>query len=347
MVVIAFFTTYFRRKEVTMTKIEKIDQIWQLEIHHPLMQQALCRVEACHKSYFRKGEKVNMFISGDTGLGKTTICRNYITRFPRDRDEKGAIIPVLYTRAPSSPTLKSLTTKMLDDLGDPTPDKGVFVKQKIRLKKLIKACRTQIVFLDELQHLIDPDSERILEAVSDLVKELIDELGIPIVMVGLPKSVRVLTSNRQLGRRVSQRTELSEFGWKTSAQKKQFRSLLKTIDEKLPLSKSSQLATVDRAKRFHYATNGVMDHIMKLVRHSAEAAVEKNMDCIDLPLLEEVYDRYISHLFPERFNPFADQNLDRQLRVPRKKSESTGQEGVSKRTYRRRKKETPGDVLKK
>ena len=328
-----------------MTKQERIDQIWELQVMHPRMETILGCIEECRQSYFRRGENVNMFISGDTGLGKTTICNYYLAKFPRQEDDKGAFIPVLYTRTPSSPTLKSLTTKMLDDLKDPAADKGVFVKQKIRLKKLIKACRTQIAFVDELQHLIDPDSNKILQRVSNLVKELIDELQVPIVMVGLPESKKVLTSNPQLGRRVSQRQALTSFSWEDSDQRKQFRSVLKTIDGKLPLNNSSELATVDVAKRIHYASDGVMDHFMKLIRHAAQIAVEKDKDNIDFPLLSYVYNKHISELFPKKFNPFDEQNQDRQLRVSRKKTASEGLKAVSSHIKPRRKKESVGSVL--
>ena len=133
--------------------------------------------------------------------------------------------------------------------------------------------------------------------------------------------------------------------WKDVDQRKQFRSLLKTIDSKLPLNRSSQLATVDSAKRIHFASDGVMDHFMKLIRHSAEIAVKKDMDCIDMPLLSYVYDKHISKLFDNKFNPFAEENLNRQLKVSPKKAETTAQKSTGNRIKPRRKKETPGEVL--
>ena len=222
---------------------------------------------------------------------------------------------------------------------------GVLIKQKIRLLELAKDCRIQMVILDELQHVIDPDSEKILKRVSNLLKELINGLQIPIIMVGLPESLAVLTSNRQLGRRVSQHEELSDFNWADDNQRNQFRSLLKTIDGKLPLNKSSLLATSDISKRIHYASEGVMDHFMRLIRHAAEIAVKKDMDCIDMQLLSQVYDRHVSKLFPKKFNPFAEQNLDRQLSISRKKTKANGKKAVSNRAKPRRKKENPSEVL--
>jgi Cdc6-like AAA superfamily ATPase len=339
-------TNHLYGKEFTMTKDEMIDLIWTLEVKHPRMKEILEGIDDCHQSYFRKGGKVNMFITGETGLGKTTICNNYLESFPRDRDQNGAIIPVLYTSMPGSPTPKGLTTQMLDDINCPLSYMGVLIKQKIRLKELARDCRIQLVILDELQHVIDPDSEDILKAVSNLLKELINILQIPIIMVGLPESLAVLTSNRQLGRRVSQHEELTEFRWQDDVQQKIFRSLLKTIDGKLPLNRSSKLATPELAKRIHYASDGVMDHFMKLIRHAAEIAVKKDMDCIDMPLFSFVYDKHVSKLFPTKFNPFAKKNLNRQLKVSRKQAKATGQKPASKRKNSRRKNETPREVLK-
>jgi Cdc6-like AAA superfamily ATPase len=329
-----------------MTKEEMINQIWELEVRHDRMKTILDCIEECHESYFRKGEKVNLFISGETGLGKTTICNNYVAKFPKGKDENGAVIPVLYTSMPTSPTPKGLTTQMLNDIECPAWYMGVLIKQKIRLVELVKDCKVQLVIMDELQHVIDPDSEDVLSKVSNLLKELINLLQVPIVMVGLPESVAVLTSNRQLGRRVSQREELTEFRWEDVEQRKQFKSLLKTIDGKLPLNKSSRLAATDMAQRIHFASDGVIDHFMKLIRHSAEFAVKKDMDCIDMPLLSAVYDKHVSKLFPKKFNPFAEKNLDLQLRLSRKRAKATEPKSVSNRIRPRAKKETLGSVLK-
>ena len=172
-----------------MTKDEMIDQIWTLEVKHPRMKEILEGIDTCHRSYFRKGEKVNMFITGDTGLGKSTICNNYLARFQRDTDEKGKIIPVLYTSMPGSPTPKGLTTQMLNDIECPAAFKGVFINQKIRLKELAETFESSCGFWMNFQHVIDPDSGTILErSFPTCSKSSCDICRIPIIMVGLPEN---------------------------------------------------------------------------------------------------------------------------------------------------------------
>ena len=71
------------------------------------------------------------------------------------------------------------------------------------------------------------------------------------------------------------------------------------------------------------------------------------MDCIDMPLLSLVYDKHVSNLFPKKFNPFAEENLNRQLQVSCKKPEKTTQQSTNNGLKpRRKKKETPEEVLK-
>jgi len=329
-----------------MTKKEKIDMIWQLKVLHTRVKKILKSIEECHQSYFRKGESVNLFISGDTGLGKTTICDEYVSRFPMKQDGKGTFLPVLYVRTPTSPTMKSLTTKLLDAFNDPAAFTGTFLEQRLRLRNMIRACGTQLVILDELQHMIDPEKKRILHNASNFLKELIDELEVPTIGVGLSTSEPVLISNLQLGRRISQREELTPFKWSEKGDQKEFRRLLMTIDAQLPLKKTSELATEEMAHRIYHATGGVMDHIMKLVRHSAQVAVEKDMDHIDSELLSHVYEKHISSLYPEKFNPFNPKNFDKHLLISPQKYVASGDKAYGNRIKHKPAKETVSSVLR-
>ena len=64
------------------------------------------------------------------------------------------------------------------------------------------AGQTELILLDELNHLFDRDSEKLLKTASDWLKCLILETKIPIVAFGLPSSEFILSkeNNRPLAK---------------------------------------------------------------------------------------------------------------------------------------------------
>ncbi len=108
-----------------------------------------------------------MFLSGCTGVGKTTIYRTYASKYPRYVTCDRTVIPICAVTIPAPATVKAVVSKLLWQLGDPAYDKGSIGKQTIRLIGLIKDCGVQLLILDEFQHFIDRDSAKVLKTVSD------------------------------------------------------------------------------------------------------------------------------------------------------------------------------------
>lgn len=72
----------------------------------------------------------------------------------------------------------------------------------------------------------------------------------------------------------------------------------------LPLPEMSNLADPDIAYRIFFATAGVMNEVMRLIRGAAVFALERDFPKIDLALLRESFDEYLSANAPKLENPF-------------------------------------------
>jgi hypothetical protein len=57
---------------------------------------------------------------------------------------------------------------LLQCLGDPAYDKGTIGSKTIRLFNLLKDCQTELILLDELNHLFDRDSSQLIYIYSNL-----------------------------------------------------------------------------------------------------------------------------------------------------------------------------------
>jgi hypothetical protein len=67
------------------------------------------------------------------------------------------------------------------------------------------------------------------------------------------------------------------------------------VDEKLPLPESSKLADPDIAARIHYATNGLMFEMLRLIRAAGILALKRNLPEIDLDLLRESFEENLAN----------------------------------------------------
>ncbi len=311
-----------RGKYRSISVENRIELVEKLFIMHPSFERCLNKIEECQNDSKMSAEPFCMLITGEPGVGKTTLCKEYEKRHPRMELDEKTLIPVLLARIPIPATPKNLVSILLTGLGDPIADKGTTYNQTKRLIKFLKECEVELIILDEFQHFIDQDSDKILYTISDWLKQLINETGIPIILAGLAQSVNVLKANSQLKRRFSMQDGLTNFKWlnKKSDNKKSearnvkesknqatkdndYRAFLKAVDEMLPLAEDSHLAGQLIAYRAWRATQGNVARTMKLIRYATRLALKKGEEKVTLALLEEAYEKLFAGDSDQ--NPFA------------------------------------------
>lgn len=286
--------------------LERCALVERIFIKHDRFKRLVGLIEHCHQYSKISAEPECMLIGGYSGTGKTTLQEYYAQQYPRTVSDEGTTVPVLCGRVPLRASDKTLVTELLQNIGDPAFEKGTAYNQTTRLRLQMRECGTEIVFLDEFQHFIDKDSSKVLKNISDWLKNLIDQSRTPIVMCGMPYAAEILDApgNEQLKRRFSVRATLDPFGWKTPAEKVEFRAFMKSIDAKLPFSQPSRLAGTSMSYRFYCATNGRVGWVMKIVRRAAELAILASKECLDLEDLAQAYEDRMREEYPDRVNPF-------------------------------------------
>jgi hypothetical protein len=297
-----------RRKDYSdMSLAERMGLAERIYIVYPRLQSIVDRISELHEFSKISGESTGFFVTGPPGVGKTTLLRHYLGLHPRSRNEDGIRVSVLTCTTPRPATSKSLAAMLLHNLGDPAASKGTTISQTIRLYKLIEKCQVEFLILDEFQHFIDMESQRILLNVSDWLKNLLEETHLPMLLMGLPHSDEVLAANPQLERRFSSRQKLEPFGCKTPEEWKEFRSLLGRVDELLPLNHSSHLADESIAMRMFYASRGVISSVMRIVRRATLLALKGRNERLSLEMLSLAYKEELEGKSRPRPNPFDRQ----------------------------------------
>lgn len=344
------------RKKVDLKSMsfeEKMDYVSNLIVDYPRFSEVIEKIEYCHKTSKFSSEPENLFIGGPTGAGKTTLSNKYVKRYPPIVDGEITKVPVLKVTIPSPATEKGLVTKMLYEIGDPLAETGSRSMQTIRLERFIEKCGVELIILDEFQHFIDRDSEKVLRTVADWLKVLIEDTGVPQVLLGLNEGSyanhadKIFDANPQLSRRFAHRHTLEPFRFSSTEEIEEFRTFLYIIDNSLPLGTSSRLADMDMATRFYYASDGVVAYIMKLIKKGTSMALQRNEELLTLDILAKAFDLHVLKDKTSKINPFrcSLRHVEKALQNP-EEDKKMARIGVNNRLRNVKKEPKASEILR-
>src|SRR6266487_1561467 len=296
-----------------MSKTQRCNMIENILLEHQRFNELLERVDYCSRfgSEIETKNPLCLAILGHTGAGKTTLLDTWLAKAPLRGMEtpEGSIIPYLYVLVPSSPKKKGAVAAFLRALHDPNPSRGTEWDMILRVHRLMKKCQVRMVFVDEFQHLVDKDTQKVVHAVADFLKDIINQAHVPMILTGkLGEAEPILLANSQLDRRFGTPLVLQPFEWDRSRPEtiKEFRTLMRDIDQALPLD-LSDLQNEEMAFRFFYASDGYLGWIMEIIREAAIRAIDIDCHCLNKQLLSAAYEARLAgtDVGDGKVNPFS------------------------------------------
>lgn len=271
-----------------------------------LQAQRVCnRLEQVHQDTRRSKTSKGLLLKGLSGSGKTTLVREFlIMTFPTP-DEPGQERRAIRVEIPSSPTKKNLATAMLTALDDRFANaRNHSAEYKFtRIVTLLRNLKTEIVILDEAQHLVDYKRTSNYEA-ADWIKSLMNETEVMVVLVGLKRTQQLLWANEQLRRRFSASVDYDRFSWSTREGQQQFAQLINSIRTVLPVQ-TIDFTSSDLLHRLYHATYGLMDYLIKILDRAVWWVQSGRAEGIDREVLAQAFLDEIWADAPKQRNPFT------------------------------------------
>lgn len=231
----------------------------------------LQRMEHVLQMYRQTGIAKNLVVIGESGCGKTSLARSFHDRYPRQYLQEQTITPVVYIEVPSIGTIGALARQILAALGDPFPEKGRVIDQTARIELLVQSGKTEMLILDEAQHVYDRGQHKSQYATSDWLKTLLNSIQIPVILFGIPRLENLLHVNVQLRRRFSAPLLLSlgnpsepDF---LAASFDVINALLPVLP--MPLS-LREMSVEELTRRVYFATDGRVGYLKDLLSRALE-----------------------------------------------------------------------------
>ncbi|WNR43006.1 TniB family NTP-binding protein [Paenibacillus roseipurpureus] len=292
----------------------RVEHVRQIIVHHPKYENLLEELETLLNLSEGSVSPDGLFIIGPTGAGKSTVTKEFTARYPREIKETDdrvyTHIPVLRVVVPPKATPRMLASKILEDMGDPFSHKGSESELTSRIHHFAKELGIKGFIFDEFQHLIDADTEYVLATASNWVKTFTEEIGIAVILCGMPESVKVFISNPQLDRRFCNKVALEAFAYGTVEEILTFRVFLQKVDKMLPFAELANLADPRMADKLYFISMGIPFYVMKLLEYATYIAAKAGADKITEAHLEKALMKVKQVARPFVANPFADPNFD-------------------------------------
>jgi len=268
----------------------------------PHSVRALARIGEVHEASRSSGKGMGIAILGPSGVGKTTVLKEYIRSNCEASPAVGSKL-ALFVEVPSTPTPKSLGTAVLAAMGDQFAHRGSAEEKLFRIVKLLAGLKTELVIFDEAQHLVERRRTP-TGATTDWMKNLLNASKVAVVLAGLKRAQDLLLSNEQLRRRFSATVYCDRFNVDDEVNAKLFAKLLVSFQKMLPVP-TLDFTSSDTLLRFYHASYGLIDYLIKIIDRAVYLVQAGRFAEIDLPALAQAFRDEVWSLAPDDRNPFC------------------------------------------
>lgn len=283
---------------------------------HTRFRITLIRIAELH--YYTVQNKVGggLLIIGPSGIGKSSALKLYHQLSPKIQESQFTRIPVLLVITPASPTVKNMAEAILTAMNDPMATRGSAEEKTLRIYQLFERCKVELLLIDEFQHFFYAHTIVEFRRITDWLKNFISVTDTAVVLCGLPEAEMVVQSNEQLARRFSSKYTLTPFNLDPKEDFNEFRGILRSLQEALPLPVEIPLHEANMARRFLVASNGLLDYVRKILEGAVSIAGAAGHQSLDLPVFAAGFKKEVWIDVGDRLNPFHPESPLRALNRP-------------------------------
>jgi len=211
--------------------------------------------------------RLTLAIIGPTGSGKTAALRQTTAWLHSSIGlPPGAPDPLSITVLSANTRPKEILAKLLVDGGDPLSAVGPQHHLERRLAKLGPHFKPHGLALDELHHGFDNKSPRDVSLMASTLKNIVNHVPRPIVVMGVDELDTFLDSNDELRMRFGRRVYLADPVIQRSEDIEDIRRLLAAMAEVVPCAKDCRLDSKEMLVRLLVASENRFGAIVDLVK---------------------------------------------------------------------------------
>lgn len=258
----------------------------EVVVRHSKFNEALTLISNVVQIGNSTGAPAGVRIIAPAGSGKTFLfqcLRGNIIGLPLLRDK----LAVIYASLKESPTVAQIQNELLAnfqyDAGIVRTRSSTNNEINLILLRSIKDLGVKLIVLDEFQHIFLQQG-KVSITVVDWVKRLMNQTGVPVVLIGTEILDQLAGIDPQLTTRVPTSIRLGLFRYD-----KQWLAFLKGLADSSEKIKLSDI--YERYSReFYAATNGTPRLLKSLLIHIVILGVTEQKEEVDISLIQRAYE---------------------------------------------------------
>ncbi|MDR7115618.1 TniB family NTP-binding protein [Caulobacter sp. BE254] len=257
---------------------------------------------------YSKGSPQKGFrVLAPSGSGKTSAAQAYIRLAEKRTPRTADFIPVLYVALDANMTSKKLMIAILEQYGDGFATHGTEQLLIMRTREYIKRFGTQLLIIDEVQHLNSRVRGR--SDVTDSLKRLLDGGVVPVVFLGTEEATDMFQRNLQLNGRLLEPCDFDPLQADDPGDQALLAGYVERLDRAMV-----DVGVVRHPANFHVdawvlgglhaVSNGVVGRVSRLFHSALEMSLRRDGDRLEVEDLAEAVDRWAIPQAFIKFNPF-------------------------------------------
>lgn len=233
----------------------------------------------------KKYRMQNILITGDPNMGKTTIAKKFYNMHPdkiiENENGESIIKSVIYVNIQGA-SEKEFYTSILDQFWAPYKTTFPILKLKHQAIHLLKKCNVKTIIFDEIHNILSgtPMKQR---TIMDQIKNLSNELMIPMIAVGTKSASSVLYTDMQ---HVSRFDHIKLEKWTLDTN---FLGLIQSFEKRLPLKKKSNLVSKEKATLLYDISQGNLGNLHKVLIECAIYSIENDIEEITIDIIKRYF----------------------------------------------------------
>lgn len=209
----------------------------------------------------------------------------------------------------------------------------------------MKTAQTRVLLFDEIQHVVERNTEKSWYEVADWLKTLSDELSLSLLLIGLPAAREILSVNHQLRDRAATPHIIYPYNWNQPDDIAEFCRCLMSVSKVLAQQGYTlpSMTDINLVRSCYAATQGRYGMVVKLFEEARHQAQKAKVQAITVQTLADAFRVSLSNE-QDVGNPFeADAELsdsvlvqcyaallsEAKLRAPRQKRGQKNTSGIA------------------
>lgn len=224
----------------------------------------------------------NLLLVGESGNGKTTIIEKFRDLHPVVAQPGGEpLLPVAVMCMPSEPVETRFWTELLLALKIAHRDSDPVQRKKNQAHSILTYVQCRMLVIDEIHNVLYGHARQQRHFLG-VLKNLSNDLKLPIVAVGTRDAIRALHTDTQLSSR------FEPFGlprWQLNAE---YLRLLSSFERLLPLAKPSNLIARELAIKLHGMSGGTIGGLSRILKRATIQSIRDGSEQITLKTVAQI-----------------------------------------------------------